>query len=88
MKGYDIIIKFSCIILCLTYSWLYRIKPSVTHEPFKPRLPKHGKLTLLMGCTLYVGLAVLSFDMVSPFTCILQTSLWKTVLSAMRMVTS
>uniref|UniRef100_A0A7N0SY26 Homogentisate 1,2-dioxygenase n=1 Tax=Kalanchoe fedtschenkoi TaxID=63787 RepID=A0A7N0SY26_KALFE len=25
-------------------SWLYRIKPSVTHEPFKPRLPVHGKL--------------------------------------------
>lgn len=22
-------------------SWLYRIKPSVTHEPFTPRLPKH-----------------------------------------------
>ncbi|KAG2681797.1 hypothetical protein I3760_11G160200 [Carya illinoinensis] len=25
-------------------SWLYRIKPSVTHEPFKPRVPGHGKL--------------------------------------------
>lgn len=25
-------------------SWLYRIKPSVTHEPFKPRVPIHGKL--------------------------------------------
>ncbi|KAG6637238.1 hypothetical protein I3843_11G161000 [Carya illinoinensis] len=25
-------------------SWLYRIKPSVTHEPFKPRAPGHGKL--------------------------------------------
>ncbi|KAL1805277.1 hypothetical protein ACET3Z_028345 [Daucus carota] len=25
-------------------SWLYRIKPSVTHEPFKPRVPCHGKL--------------------------------------------
>ncbi|KAJ4846351.1 hypothetical protein Tsubulata_021403 [Turnera subulata] len=25
-------------------SWLYRIKPSVTHEPFKPRLPPHPKL--------------------------------------------
>uniref|UniRef100_A0A2N9HEK3 homogentisate 1,2-dioxygenase n=1 Tax=Fagus sylvatica TaxID=28930 RepID=A0A2N9HEK3_FAGSY len=25
-------------------SWLYRIKPSVTHEPFKPRVPSHGKL--------------------------------------------
>jgi homogentisate 1,2-dioxygenase len=25
-------------------SWLYRIKPSVTHEPFKPRVPCHEKL--------------------------------------------
>ncbi|CAI9088739.1 OLC1v1023161C2 [Oldenlandia corymbosa var. corymbosa] len=25
-------------------SWLYRIKPSVTHEPFKPRVPSHPKL--------------------------------------------
>ncbi|KAI4321829.1 hypothetical protein MLD38_035163 [Melastoma candidum] len=25
-------------------TWLYRIKPSVTHEPFQPRLPAHGKL--------------------------------------------
>ncbi|KAF9588132.1 hypothetical protein IFM89_007608 [Coptis chinensis] len=25
-------------------SWLYRIKPSVTHEPFKPRVPSHQKL--------------------------------------------
>lgn len=25
-------------------SWLYRIKPSVTHEPFKPRLPRHDRL--------------------------------------------
>ncbi|XP_052208547.1 homogentisate 1,2-dioxygenase isoform X2 [Diospyros lotus] len=25
-------------------SWLYRIKPSVTHEPFTPRLPSHEKL--------------------------------------------
>ncbi|KAI3910088.1 hypothetical protein MKW98_031229 [Papaver atlanticum] len=25
-------------------SWLYRIKPSVTHEPFKPRTPTHKKL--------------------------------------------
>ncbi|XP_048235342.1 homogentisate 1,2-dioxygenase isoform X2 [Ricinus communis] len=25
-------------------SWLYRIKPSVTHEPFKPRVPSHGKI--------------------------------------------
>lgn len=25
-------------------SWLYRIKPSVTHEPFKTRVPVHGKL--------------------------------------------
>ncbi|KAL0353804.1 UNVERIFIED_CONTAM: Homogentisate 1,2-dioxygenase [Sesamum angustifolium] len=25
-------------------SWLYRVKPSVTHEPFKPRVPSHGKL--------------------------------------------
>ncbi|KAK6134660.1 hypothetical protein DH2020_031585 [Rehmannia glutinosa] len=25
-------------------SWLYRVKPSVTHEPFRPRVPKHGKL--------------------------------------------
>ncbi|KAI3994872.1 hypothetical protein MKX01_037423 [Papaver californicum] len=25
-------------------SWLYRIKPSVTHEPFKPRSPTHKKL--------------------------------------------
>ncbi|KAF9615919.1 hypothetical protein IFM89_027165 [Coptis chinensis] len=24
--------------------WLYRIKPSVTHEPFKPRVPSHEKL--------------------------------------------
>ncbi|XP_071907365.1 homogentisate 1,2-dioxygenase isoform X2 [Coffea arabica] len=24
-------------------SWLYRIKPSVTHEPFKPKVPTHGK---------------------------------------------
>ncbi|KAM7252453.1 hypothetical protein ACFE04_024336 [Oxalis oulophora] len=25
-------------------SWLYRIKPSVTHEPFKPRVPAHDRL--------------------------------------------
>uniref|UniRef100_A0A7N1A8Y0 homogentisate 1,2-dioxygenase n=1 Tax=Kalanchoe fedtschenkoi TaxID=63787 RepID=A0A7N1A8Y0_KALFE len=25
-------------------SWLYRIKPSVTHEPFKARSPAHGRL--------------------------------------------
>ncbi|GER53824.1 homogentisate 1,2-dioxygenase [Striga asiatica] len=25
-------------------SWLYRIKPSVTHEPFRPRIPVHEKL--------------------------------------------
>jgi homogentisate 1,2-dioxygenase len=25
-------------------SWLYRVKPSVTHEPFKPRVPAHKKL--------------------------------------------
>ncbi|CAI0409167.1 unnamed protein product [Linum tenue] len=25
-------------------SWMYRIKPSVTHEPFAPRSPSHGKL--------------------------------------------
>ncbi|KAI4322984.1 hypothetical protein L6164_022629 [Bauhinia variegata] len=25
-------------------SWLYRIKPSVTHEPFKLRVPSNGKL--------------------------------------------
>ncbi|KAK3030264.1 hypothetical protein RJ639_039847 [Escallonia herrerae] len=25
-------------------SWLYRIKPSVTHEPFKSRIPHHEKL--------------------------------------------
>ncbi|GAB2284443.1 hypothetical protein Dimus_018896 [Dionaea muscipula] len=25
-------------------SWLYRIKPSVTHEPFQPRVLSHGKL--------------------------------------------
>lgn len=25
-------------------SWLYRIKPSVTHEPFKPRVPRHERL--------------------------------------------
>ncbi|WMV60450.1 hypothetical protein MTR67_053835 [Solanum verrucosum] len=25
-------------------SWLYRIKPSVTHEPFRPRMPRHEKL--------------------------------------------
>ncbi|KAK9150318.1 hypothetical protein Syun_008627 [Stephania yunnanensis] len=25
-------------------SWLYRIKPSVTHEPFKPRSPSHKRL--------------------------------------------
>ncbi|XP_021773769.1 homogentisate 1,2-dioxygenase-like isoform X2 [Chenopodium quinoa] len=25
-------------------SWLYRIKPSVTHEPFKPRVPGNEKL--------------------------------------------
>lgn len=25
-------------------SWLYRVKPSVTHEPFRPRVPNHGKL--------------------------------------------
>ncbi|KAM7250542.1 hypothetical protein ACFE04_022425 [Oxalis oulophora] len=25
-------------------SWLYRIKPSVTHEPFKPRLPANERL--------------------------------------------
>ncbi|CAI8606918.1 unnamed protein product [Vicia faba] len=26
------------------FSWLYRIKPSVTHEPFKPRLPTNPKI--------------------------------------------
>lgn len=31
-------------ISVLLRSWLYRIKPSVTHEPFKPRLPKNQKL--------------------------------------------
>ncbi|OEL21774.1 Homogentisate 1,2-dioxygenase [Dichanthelium oligosanthes] len=25
-------------------TWLYRIKPSVTHEPFHPREPHHGRL--------------------------------------------
>ncbi|URE42828.1 homogentisate 1,2-dioxygenase [Musa troglodytarum] len=25
-------------------SWLYRIKPSVTHEPFHPRVPRHERL--------------------------------------------
>ncbi|WP_396195359.1 homogentisate 1,2-dioxygenase, partial [Enterococcus faecium] len=25
-------------------SWLYRVKPSVTHDPFKPRVPSHEKL--------------------------------------------
>ncbi|XP_047964297.1 homogentisate 1,2-dioxygenase [Salvia hispanica] len=25
-------------------SWLYRVKPSVTHEPFRPRVPDHVKL--------------------------------------------
>ncbi|KAK4767848.1 hypothetical protein SAY87_002989 [Trapa incisa] len=25
-------------------TWFYRIKPSVTHEPFKPRVPAHSKL--------------------------------------------
>lgn len=25
-------------------SWLYRVKPSVTHEPFKPRVPSNGRL--------------------------------------------
>lgn len=25
-------------------SWLYRVKPSVTHEPFKPLEPSHRKL--------------------------------------------
>ena len=25
-------------------SWLYRVKPSVTHEPFKPRVPSNGKI--------------------------------------------
>ncbi|KAL6199107.1 hypothetical protein ACLB2K_028894 [Fragaria x ananassa] len=25
-------------------SWLYRIKPSVTHEPFQPLRPSHGRL--------------------------------------------
>lgn len=30
-------------IFCLC-SWLYRIKPSVTHEPFRPRMPRHEKL--------------------------------------------
>ena len=24
--------------------WLYRIKPSVTHEPFHPRSPAHARL--------------------------------------------
>ena len=26
-------------------SWLYRMKPSVTHEPFHPREPSHKRLT-------------------------------------------
>ncbi|KAK4285900.1 hypothetical protein QN277_002530 [Acacia crassicarpa] len=25
-------------------SWLYRVKPSVTHEPFKPRVPSNGRI--------------------------------------------
>lgn len=28
----------------LLSSWLYRIRPSVTHEPFKSRVPAHGRL--------------------------------------------
>lgn len=28
----------------LILSWLYRIKPSVTHEPFHPRVPRHERL--------------------------------------------
>eukprot|EP00256_Glycine_max_P070156 XP_025984751.1 homogentisate 1,2-dioxygenase isoform X3 [Glycine max] len=26
------------------FSWFYRIKPSVTHEPFKPRVPGNGRI--------------------------------------------
>lgn len=32
------------LIFFIFFSWLYRIKPSVTHEPFKPRVPAHKKL--------------------------------------------
>lgn len=35
---------FTCSCYFCFNSWLYRIKPSVTHEPFKPRAPKHEKL--------------------------------------------
>lgn len=26
------------------FSWFYRVKPSVTHEPFKPRVPCNGRI--------------------------------------------
>lgn len=32
------------LVAWLMRSWFYRIKPSVTHEPFKPRVPAHSKL--------------------------------------------
>lgn len=35
---------FLSFVFVRLVSWLYRIKPSVTHEPFKPRSPGHGKL--------------------------------------------
>lgn len=36
--------EFYFLILFLGCSWFYRIKPSVTHEPFKPRVPSNGKI--------------------------------------------
>ncbi|KAL6606418.1 hypothetical protein ACP70R_042071 [Stipagrostis hirtigluma subsp. patula] len=32
------------LLLALIRRWLYRIKPSVTHEPFHPREPTNGRL--------------------------------------------
>ncbi|CAN1249045.1 Homogentisate 1,2-dioxygenase [Linum perenne] len=32
-------------------SWLYRVKPSVTHEPFQPRIPTHGNLVSEFNCS-------------------------------------
>ncbi|XP_044465479.1 homogentisate 1,2-dioxygenase-like [Mangifera indica] len=36
--------SFTCPRKLNQRSWLYRIRPSVTHEPFKSRVPAHGRL--------------------------------------------
>lgn len=39
-----LLILFFLLCVCGGTSWLYRIKPSVTHEPFKLRVPSNRKI--------------------------------------------